>query len=172
MLATIGVGFYNVAVRFIGRWTQTQLSSNALIELQWYLFSLMFFCGFAYILKHGENVRVDFLYAHWDDRRRAWVDLVGTLFFLIPFCILGWCVTIDPVLDAWGYLPDGSWGSWEVSPDANGLPRAPIKTMILFAFALLLAQAFSQAVKYLAILKGYGTADELLTPDTENLPLE
>lgn len=100
------------------------------------------------------------------------MDLIGTVFFLIPFCILGLCVTIDPVLDAWGYLPDGIWGSWEWSPDADGLPRAPIKTMILFAFGLLLAQAVSQAIKYVAILKGYATAAEILQPDVEKLPLE
>ena len=100
------------------------------------------------------------------------MDLIGTVCFLIPFCVLGLCVTIDPVLDAWGYLPDGIWGSWEWSPDADGLPRTPIKTMILFAFGLLLAQAVSQAIKYVAILKGYATAAEILTPDIEKLPLE
>jgi len=172
VLLTILVGFYNVIARYIGRLIGVQLSSNALIELQWYLFSLMFFCGFAYILKHGENVRVDFLYANWTEKQRALVDFIGTVFFLIPFCILGWCVTIDPVLDSWGYLPDGTWGTWEMSPDADGLPRAPIKSTILFAFATLLAQAVSQAIKYLAILKGYGTAAEILVPDMEDLPLE
>ncbi len=172
ILATIAVGFYNVVARYVGRLIGIQLSSNAFIELQWYLFSMMFLCGFAYILKHGENVRVDFLYSEWNEKQRALVDLIGTLLFLIPFCILGWCVTIDAVLDSWGYLPDGTWGSWELSSDADGLPRAPIKTMLLFGFATLLAQAISQAIKYLAILKGYGTEAEILTPDIENLPLE
>ena len=172
VLLTILVGFYNVIARYVGRLIGVQLSSNALIELQWYLFSLMFFCGFAYILKHGENVRVDFLYANWTEKQRALVDFIGTVFFLIPFCILGWYVTIDPVLDSWGYMPDGTWGTWEMSPDADGLPRAPIKSTILFAFATLFAQAVSQASKYLAILKGYGTEAEILMPDMENLPLE
>ena len=172
VLLTIAVGFYNVIARYIGRFVGIQLSSNALIELQWYLFSLMFFCGFAYILKHGENVRVDFLYANWTEKQRALVDFIGTVFFLIPFCILGLCVTIDPILDSWGYMPDGTWGTWEMSPDADGLPRAPIKSTILFAFVTLLAQSASQAIKYLAILKGYGTAAEILMPDMENLPLE
>jgi TRAP-type mannitol/chloroaromatic compound transport system permease small subunit len=172
VLATIATGFYNVLARFIGRHIGVKLSSNALIELQWYLFSMMFLCGFAYILKHGENVRVDFLYSKWNEKQRALVDFWGTMLFLIPFCILGWCVTIDPVLDAWGYLPDGTWGSWEVSPDADGLPLAPIKSVMLFGFLTLFAQAISQAIKYLAVLKGYGTEAEILTPDIENLPLE
>lgn len=172
VVLTIAVGFYNVAARYIGRFVGLQLSSNALIELQWYLFSVLFFLGFAYILKHSANVRVDFLYTNWGERRKALVDFLGTILFLIPFCIIGIYVTINPVLLSWGRLPDGSWGTWEVSPDANGLPRAPIKTMIIVAFVLLLAQAISQAIKYFAILMGYTQAAQLVRLDTEQLPIE
>lgn len=172
VLLTVSVGFYNVVARYIGRIIGIKLSSNAAIELQWYLFSLMFFLGFAYILKHGANVRVDFLYSNWTPKRQALVDFIGTVFFLIPFCILGIWVTIDPVLQSWGLLPQGGWGSWEVSPDADGLPRAPIKSMIIVAFAMLLLQAFSQAIKYLAIYKGYPHALESVRADAENVPLE
>jgi TRAP-type mannitol/chloroaromatic compound transport system permease small subunit len=170
VLITIAIGFYNVAVRFTGRWTGLQLSSNVYIELQQYLFSLIFLLGFAYILKHGINVRVDFLYTHWSDRTRAAVDLVGTLAFLIPFCIIGIYVTINPVLTSWGRLPDGTWGSWEMSPDANGLPRAPIKSMIIVAFALLLMQAISQTIKYLAVVLGHQEIEAVIKAETsENL---
>jgi TRAP-type mannitol/chloroaromatic compound transport system permease small subunit len=172
VLLTVAVGFYNVVARYLGRLIGIQLSSNALIELQWYLFSLMFFLGFAYILKHGANVRVDFLYANWNEKRRALVDFIGTVAFTIPFCLLGIGVTWHPVLQSWGLLPDGSWGAWEISPDADGLPRAPIKTMIIFAFATLLLQAIAQAIKYLAIYKGYPEAAESIKQDIENLPLE
>lgn len=172
VIFTIAVGFYNVAARYIGRFIGLKLSSNAFIELQWYLFSLMFFFGFAYILKHGANVRVDFLYSNWSERRRAWVDLLGTVFFLIPFCILGLAVTFNPVLLSWGLLPDGSWGTWEVSSDADGLPRAPIKTMILVAFGFLLLQAISQAIKYLAIILGYDNVARSIAADTEQVPFE
>jgi TRAP-type mannitol/chloroaromatic compound transport system permease small subunit len=171
VILTIAVGFYNVLARYIGRLIGLKLSSNALIELQWYLFSLMFFLGFAYILKQGVNVRVDFLYANWSEKRRALIDFLGTVFFLIPFCILGIWVSFNPVLQSWGLLPDGSWGRWEVSSDADGLPRAPIKTALIVAFVALLAQAISQAIKYLAILKGYTH----VAPTPENihqLPLE
>ena len=170
VLITIAIGFYNVAVRFTGRWTGLQLSSNVYIELQQYLFSLIFLLGFAYILKHGINVRVDFLYARWSDRTRALIDLVGTLAFLIPFCIIGIYVTISPVLTSWGRLPDGTWGAWEMSPDANGLPRAPIKSMIILAFALLLMQAISQTIKYLAIVLGHREIEAIIKAETsENL---
>jgi len=170
VLITIAIGFYNVAVRFTGRWTGLQLSSNVYIELQQYLFSLIFLLGFAYILKHGINVRVDFLYARWSDRTRALIDLVGTLAFLIPFCIIGIYVTISPVLTSWGRLPDGTWGAWEMSPDANGLPRAPIKSMIIVAFTLLLMQAISQTIKYLAVLLGHREIEAVIKAETsENL---
>jgi TRAP-type mannitol/chloroaromatic compound transport system permease small subunit len=172
VVLTIAIGFYNVVARYVGRSIGMQLSSNAWIEVQWYLFSLSFFFGFAYILRHGENVRVDFLYSKWSDRSQALVDFCGTVFFLIPFCILGIWVTINPILQSWGMLPDGTWGTWEISPDADGLPRAPIKTMIIVAFVTLLAQAISQAIKYMAIYNGYTEVKQELQADTEQLPLE
>lgn len=168
----IAVGFYNVIARYIGRLIGIQLSSNALIELQWYLFSLIFLLGFPYILKHAANVRVDFVYAHLSEKQQALIDFCGTVFFLIPFCIMGIWVSTNPVLQSWGYLPDGTWGAWEISSDANGLPRAPIKTMIIVGFFLLLTQAVSQAIKYLAIFKGYTQVSQAIHQDEEHLPIE
>ncbi|MBI5348198.1 MAG: TRAP transporter small permease subunit [Chloroflexi bacterium] len=173
VILVIIVGFYNVFVRYLGRFIELQLSSNVYIELQWYLFSMIFCLGFAYVLKHNVNVRVDFLYANWSERTRAWVDFVGTLIFLIPFCILGIYVAIVPVSFSWGFLPDGSWGgSIEMSPDANGLPRAPIKSMIIVAFALLLLQAISQAIKYAAIISGHVEIAKQIAAETEVTAVE
>jgi TRAP-type mannitol/chloroaromatic compound transport system permease small subunit len=172
IVLTIGVGLYNVTMRYLGRLIGASLSSNALLELQWYLFSIMFCLGFSYILKHGSNVRVDFLYSHWSVKQRAWVDLLGTVLFLIPFCILGLWVSWGPILQSWGYLPDGSWGTWEMSSDANGLPRAPIKTMLIVAFGTLLIQSISQTIKYVAILQGYTQVTDRLERDAETAHLE
>jgi TRAP-type mannitol/chloroaromatic compound transport system permease small subunit len=138
------IGFFNVVARYFGRFVGRQLTSNAFIEIQWYMFSVLFFLGFSYILKHNLNVRVDFLYTNWSPKRRALIDFLGTMLFLIPFCILGIYVTVNPVLF--------SWRLNETSPDADGLPRYPIKTMIIVAFVILLLQAISQAIKYAAIL--------------------
>ena len=146
------IGLYNVIVRYLGRYIGRTLSSNLYLELQWYLFSIVFFFGFAYVLRYNQNVRVDFLYAKWPVKRRALINLVGDLLFLIPFCILGIIVALNPVLASWGRLPDGSWGEWELSPDANGLPRAPIKSMIIVGFVLLLLQAISETIKHIAVL--------------------
>jgi TRAP-type mannitol/chloroaromatic compound transport system permease small subunit len=154
VLLTVGVGFYNVMARYIGRFVGIKLSSNALIELQWYLFSILFLVGFAYILRYGDNVRVDFLYTNLNPKQKSLIDFLGTVLFLIPFCAIGIWVTLNPVLQSWGHLPDGSWGTWEISADANGLPRAPIKTMLPLGLSLLLLQSVSQAIKYLAVLLG------------------
>lgn len=155
VIITVLVGFYNVAARYLGRYIGVRLSSNIFIELQWYLFSLIFFFGFAYILKHGVNVRVDFLYANWSDKQKAWVDFLGTILFLIPLCLIGIYVTYNPVMTSWGRRPNGAWGMWEVSPDPEGLPRAPIKTMIIVAFVLLLLQSLAQTIKHWAVIRGY-----------------
>jgi TRAP-type mannitol/chloroaromatic compound transport system permease small subunit len=167
---TVAVGFYNVVVRYTGRFTGLQLSSNVFIETQWYLYSLVFFFGFAYILKNGINVRVDFLYANFSEKRRALIDFVGHLLFLIPFTVLGIYVTINPVLSSWGRLPNGGWGTWEMSPDPDGLPRAPIKTMIILAFISLFLQTVAELIKL------WGTLTEqeefiILSSDTEDVPL-
>lgn len=157
-LALIAIGFYNVVARYVGRFIGQNLSSNVFIETQWYIFSVIFFLMFAYNLKHDVNVRVDFLYAKWSPRRKAWVDLLGTLLFLIPFCIMGIWVTINPVLF--------SWRLWEMSPDPGGLPRAPIKTFIIVAFVMLLLQAIAQAIKYAAVLTGHHEVQQELEMDS------
>ncbi len=154
VLLLVVVGFYNVLVRYLGRFGGVQLASNVFIEIQWYLYSIIFLLAFGYILRHGDNVRVDLLYARWSKRTQTWVDLIGTFFFLVPFCIMGIWVTINPVLVSWGRKPDGSWGVWEMSPDPSGLPRAPIKSFIIIAFVMLLLQAIAQTIKYIAVLQG------------------
>jgi TRAP-type mannitol/chloroaromatic compound transport system permease small subunit len=165
IIIMILVGLYNVVVRYLGRFIGLTLASNIYIEAQWYLFSIVFFFGFAYVLRHNQNVRVDFLYTNWPLKRRALINLIGDLLFLIPFCILGIIVAYNPVLASWGHLPDGSWGEWEQSPDANGLPRAPIKSMIIVGFVLLLLQAISEVIKHVAVLAG--TAERKVAVEAE-----
>ncbi len=172
VLLTVAVGFYNVMARYIGRFLGLQLASNGLLEWQWYLFSITFLLSFPYILQQGANVRVDFLEAGWSDRRKAMISFWGTVLFLIPFCVLGLWVTVNPVMQSWGLLPDGTWGRWEVSPDASGLPRAPIKSMVLVGFGLLLLQAVAQAIKYWAVWCGYIEGRQLPEAEAELPPLE
>ncbi len=145
-LVTVVIGAFNAIARYAGRYTGVSLSSNAYLDLQWYLFSLIFLMGAAYGLNHDYHVRVDVLYSRLGRRARAWIDLVGSVLFLVPFAALMLWVSWGPVYRSWAIL--------EASPDPGGLPRYPIKAVILVAFFLLLLQALSQIVKNAAILAG------------------
>jgi len=145
VIPTVGVGFVNVVLRYTGQLTGTRLTNNGLLEAQWYLYSLIFLFGFAYILRHQINVRVDFWFANQPLKRKAWIDLVGHLISLVPFAIIGIWVSIPQVAT--------SWRLNEQSPDPSGLPRAPIKTMILVAFVLLLIQAIAELIRVLAVIR-------------------
>lgn len=171
ILALVAVGFYNVVVRYTGRFIGQNLSSNRLIEVQWYIYSVIFFLIFAYNVKHDVNVRVDILYSKWSAKRRAWVDLLGTLLIVVPLSIIGIWVTITPVLQSWGRLPNGAFGPWEMSPDPDGLPRAPIKSFIILAFLLLLVQAIAQIIKYAAVISGHREVAAELAAETTSAEL-
>ncbi len=133
------VGTWNVIGRYLGRAVGYNLSSNAFIEIQWYLFDLVFLLGAAYTLKHNGHVRVDVFYANASPKRKALIDFIGTLIFLLPFCLL-------VIFFSWQTVVF-SWQIQEMSPDPGGLPRYPIKTVILIAFALLVLQGISEAIK-------------------------
>lgn len=121
------------------------LTSNALIEAQWYLFSLIFLLGAPYVLLQNGHVRVDMLYCRLRARQRAWVNLVGAVLLLVPLCLLIIVTSLGFVANSWSIL--------EQSPDPSGLPRYPIKTLIPIGATLLLLQGLSEAIKNLAFLR-------------------
>lgn len=145
-LLMVLIGAYNAVVRYLGRSLNIHLSSNAYLEFQWYLFSAVFLLGAAYTLKHNAHVRVDVLFSQFPARRQAWINLVGNLIFLLPFCVLMLWVSWAPVRNSWAIL--------EISPDPGGLPRYPIKTLIPIAFILVLLQALADIVRQIAFLRG------------------
>ena len=122
-------------------------SSNAWLEIQWYLFALIFLLGAGYTLKHNGHVRIDILYGRFSPRLRAWVDLIGGLLFLMPLCgMLVWM--------SWDGFA-ASWAVGEMSPDAGGLSRWPIKLAIPVGFALLGLQGIAEVIKRAAFLAGH-----------------
>lgn len=145
VLAMVLVGAYNALARYATRFADVGLTSNALLDLQWYLFSLVFLLGAAYALDHDVHVRVDVLHSRLSPRGRAWIDLLGTVLFLVPFSVVMLVVSVPAVRN--------SWAIREVSPDPGGLARYPIKTVILISFVLLLLQAFSQAAKHVHTIR-------------------
>ncbi|NEO41623.1 MAG: TRAP transporter small permease subunit [Moorea sp. SIOASIH] len=141
------IGVWNVVGRYLGRFIGENLSSNGFIETQWYLFDLVFLLGAAYTLKHNGHVRVDVFYKSLKPKAQAIANLIGTLLFLIPFCIM-------VIYFSWGAIVN-SWTIQEMSPDPGGLPRYPIKSMIIVSFGLLILQGISEAIKNWAIFAGY-----------------
>jgi TRAP-type mannitol/chloroaromatic compound transport system permease small subunit len=114
-------------------------SSNAWLEIQWYAFGLIFLLGAGYTLKHDGHVRIDVLYGRFSPRRKAWVDLLGGLFFLLPMSgIIAWL--------GWRFFL-ASYAIGETSPDAGGLLRWPIKLAVPVGFALLWLQGLSEVIK-------------------------
>jgi TRAP-type mannitol/chloroaromatic compound transport system permease small subunit len=128
-------------------------SSNAYLEAQWYMFSLIFLLGGAYALKKNAHVRIDLIYGRLSPRTRAWIDLLGTLLFLIP-------MALGVLYLAWPWAMT-SLAIRETSPDVGGLPRWPIKLALLLGFALLALQGLSELIKRIAFLAGvYALAEE------------
>lgn len=146
VLILIPIGFLNVFLRYVGQYVQAQLVNNTWIEAQWYLYGLIFLLMFPYLLRYDGNVRVDFWYAERTDRVKARIDLIGHLVGLVPFTLLAIWASWKPVQD--------SWRHWEMSPDPGGLPRAPIKAMILVAFILLGMQALASLIRLAAYFTG------------------
>jgi len=122
------------------------ISSNAFLEIQWYLFSAVFLLGAGFVFLKNAHVRIDFLSNRWSPKVRNIVDIVGILLILVPFCV----VFIDL---AWP-LFTRAWVSGEMSQNAGGLIRWPVYLLMPLGFGLLLLQAASELIKRFAFLAG------------------
>ncbi len=142
----------NASVRYI-----LSTSSNAWLEAQWYLFAAVFLLGSGYTLLRNEHVRIDVFSARVSHRAQAWIDIFGTLVFLLPMALLviwlSWPVFMN------------SFALDEGSSDAGGLLRWPVKLLIPVGFTLLALQAIAELIKRIAFLKG-------LSPDPFTHPAE
>jgi TRAP-type mannitol/chloroaromatic compound transport system permease small subunit len=122
------------------------MSSNAWLEIQWYLFSVMFLLGASYTLKVNEHVRVDIVYANVSPRTQIWIDLLGAIVFLLPAAVmmawLSWPIFVRAFVTG------------EISKDAGGLIRWPVMLTMPVGFALLTLQGLSEIIKRIAALRG------------------
>jgi TRAP-type mannitol/chloroaromatic compound transport system permease small subunit len=122
------------------------LSSNAFLEIQWYLYSIVFLCAAGYTLKHNAHVRIDLVSGRLPQRAQAWIDVLGGVFMLLPACAIilwyGWSAFLE------------SWRINEISGDAGGLLRWPVKLVVPLAFLLLILQGVSETIKRIAFLRG------------------
>jgi len=123
------------------------MSSNAWLEVQWYMFAVIVMFGAAYTMKRNEHVRVDIIYMVLSRRGQLWVDILGTLVFLLPTCaILAWL--------SWPFFMQ-SFDVFEGSSNAGGLLRWPIKLVLPVGFALVALQGLSELIKRVAFLNDY-----------------
>jgi TRAP-type mannitol/chloroaromatic compound transport system permease small subunit len=141
VLIAVLVSAGNAVVRYT-----LDTSSNAWLEVQWYLFSAVFLLCAGYTLLHNEHVRIDVVATHLSRRTQLWIDLLGTACFLLPMAVvIGWL--------SWPLVAD-SYVRHEMSGDAGGLIRWPVKLLIPVGFALLALQGVSELVKRIAWLSG------------------
>jgi TRAP-type mannitol/chloroaromatic compound transport system permease small subunit len=121
-------------------------SSNAFLEAQWYLFAGVVMLGASYTLLRNEHVRVDLVYGAFGHRVKLWIDVLGTLVFLLPaMALLAWMT--------WPFFLDSFWRD-EGSPNPGGLLRWPVKILMPLGFALLTLQGLSELIKRVALLLG------------------
>lgn len=141
ILAAILISATNAVVRKV-----FSTSSNAWLELQWYLFGAAFMLAAAYTLKHNEHIRIDIFYGSRTRRTQHWIDLFGHVVFLMPFVVLMVWMTVPYALQA--------WRSGQVSTNAGGLVIWPARAVLAAGFILLTFQGFSEIVKKIAVIRG------------------
>lgn len=141
ILVAVLVSAINAVVRKV-----FSISSNAFLELQWYLFSAVFLLGAAYTLQRNEHVRIDVVAGRFSKRTQTWIDIFGTVFFLLPMTLmvlwLSWPVFVL------------SFESKEMSNSAGGLILWPARLLVPVGFALLSLQGISELIKRLGFLAG------------------
>ena len=141
ILVAILVSATNAVIRKV-----FSISSNSWLELQWYLYGAAFLLAAAYTLLENEHIRIDILYGYWSRRTQHWIDLIGHVFFLLPFCLLSiWLI--------WPWLKRSYLGG-EMSMNAGGLILWPAKALLLAGFVLLLIQGISEIIKKIAVMRG------------------
>lgn len=122
------------------------MSSNAWLELQWYLFGAAFMLAASYTLKHNEHIRIDIFYSSRTRRTQHWIDLLGHIFFLMPVVLLLAWMTVPYALQA--------WRSGQISTNAGGLIIWPARAFLAAGFILLCFQGVSEIIKKIAVMRG------------------
>jgi TRAP-type mannitol/chloroaromatic compound transport system permease small subunit len=141
ILASTVISGLNAVVRKV-----FNVSSNAYLEVQWYLFAAAFLLAAGYTLLNGEHVKIDVIYTRFSKRTQIWIDVFGFLFFFMPVCFAILYYGIPFFLQG--------FRSGEMSSNAGGLIRWPVYLMIPVGFSLLLAQGVSELIKRIAFLQG------------------
>jgi len=141
VLVAVAVSAINAIVRKV-----FNMSSNAFLEAQWYMFSAIFLLCSAYTLQRNEHIRIDVIAGKLSKRAQTWIDILGTIFFLTPMALL--IMVLSWKVFTMSYISN------EVSTNAGGLPIWPARVLVPIGFFLLLLQGLSELIKRFAFLKG------------------
>jgi TRAP-type mannitol/chloroaromatic compound transport system permease small subunit len=141
VLAAVLISTANAVVRKI-----FNVSSNSFLEIQWYLFSVVFLFCAGYTLLRNQHVRIDVIAGRLSPQAQAWIDILGTIFFLMPMALtimwLSWPVFVQ------------AYQRGEVSTNAGGLLIWPARLLVPIGFFLLVIQGLSELIKRIAFLQG------------------
>jgi TRAP-type mannitol/chloroaromatic compound transport system permease small subunit len=143
LLAAVIISTVNAIVR-----KAFNLSSNAYLEAQWYMFAAMFMLGAGYVFLHDQHVRIDVIAGKLSRRVQVWIDVVGIVFFLLPLCAFVVWTSLPSVMTA--------WNTQEVSANPGGLIRWPLYALVPIGFSLLALQSLSELFKRIGFLTGAG----------------
>jgi TRAP-type mannitol/chloroaromatic compound transport system permease small subunit len=152
------LGLFNVVTRYIARFIQQDIIVGEIFDLQWMLFGALFLLGLNYGVREGVNPRIDFWWAAFSNKRKAVIDLVVHVFLFLPFLVMAIRILWSYSLSGMGRSFDGSWSTWKVweiweqSTDAGGLPRGPIKLLMLIGFILMATQVVAEIIKQILVL--------------------
>ena len=141
VLAAVLVSAGNAIVRYT-----LNTSSNAWLEIQWYLFAAIFLLCSGYTFLHNEHIRIDVVSGHLSRRAQVWIDIICTILFMLP--MTGYIVWLS-----WPIFVN-AWTSGEISGNAGGLIRWPVRLLVPLGFSLLFAQGISELIKRIAFLRG------------------
>jgi TRAP-type mannitol/chloroaromatic compound transport system permease small subunit len=141
ILIVVVISAGNAVVRYSIDW-----SSNALLEVQWYLFSAIFLLCAGYVLNRNEHIRIDVIFGRFSERTQNWIDVFGFLAFLLPMVVLTMYLSWPVFMMA--------WTSGETSANPGGLIRWPVRLLMPVGFFLLMLQGLSELIKRVAFLAG------------------
>jgi TRAP-type mannitol/chloroaromatic compound transport system permease small subunit len=143
ILVVVVVSAGNAVTRYAINW-----SSNALLEIQWYLFSAVFLLGAGYVFLKNEHIRIDIIAGRLSPRTQNWIDVFGIVVFMMPMVFLTLYLSWEVFLNA--------WQTQEGSANPGGLIRWPVRLLMPLGFFFLMLQGISELIKRIAFLTGNG----------------
>ena len=153
------LGFFAVVTRYVARFIQRDIIIGELFDLQWMIFGALVLLGLNYGILERVNPRIDFWWANFSNKTKAWIDLILHVTLFLPFLVMSILILWPYSMSSLGRSFDGSWKTWKVweiweqSTDAGGLPRGPIKLLMLVGFVLMATQVVAEILKQILVLR-------------------